>query len=290
MRAAAPSIARDDSLALAISPRSPHPAIVLPPTSTGTTRAYPHPGACVCWPGRASRVGRPSLATGGRWHASWKAALAGLESARVAHRLERRGGIDVSAQLEADPVDARVVKALGHPTRVRILRILRDRELASPVELSAELGVTLGTIGYHVRRLESLGFIELAKRTQRRGAIEHHYRARQLLDDAAAAGVAHERDRPTGRCGAEAVAVAQAALAALASGGFDAVLAAADRRVLTLDPHGEAELTRALVRWGRAVERIARASEQRLVRAGEPAAHRCAAVVMCFALPAGVED
>ncbi len=196
----------------------------------------------------------------------------------------------MAAQLEADPVDARVVKALGHPTRVRILNVLRDRELASPVELSGELGVPLGTIGYHVRRLEQLGFIELARRTQRRGAIEHHYRARRVLDEAVE-GRDHDGDaRPTAGRGAEAVAVGRAAQAALASGGFDALLAHADRRELTLDARAEAELTRALARWDRAVARIARASERRLVRAGEPAAHRCLAVVMRFALPAGADD
>jgi DNA-binding transcriptional ArsR family regulator len=197
--------------------------------------------------------------------------------------------VSVAAQLEADPVDTRVVKALGHPTRVRILNILRDRELASPVELSAELGVALGTIGYHVRRLEALGFIELARRTQRRGAIEHHYRARQLLDDDAQEGRVVEPGRPARGRGAEAVAVARAAQAALASGGFDAVLAHADRRLLRLDARGEAELGRALERWTRAVERITRASERRLVRAGDAAAHRCAAVVMRFALPEGAD-
>lgn len=195
----------------------------------------------------------------------------------------------MAVRLEANPVDTRVVKALGHPTRVRILNILRDRELASPVELSAELEVPLGTIGYHVRRLEQLGFIELARRTQRRGAIEHHYRARQLLD---ANGTANEDAlaRPAVGRGAEAVAAARAAQAALANGGFDAVLAHADRRVLALDTRGESELTRALARWERAVARIARTSEQRLVRAGEPAAHRWAAVVLCFPLPSGSED
>ncbi len=81
-----------------------------------------------------------------------------------------------------DAVDARVVKALSHPTRVRILELLQERELASPVELAGELGIPLGTVSYHVRRLEQLGFIELATRTQRRGAIEHHYRARAALD------------------------------------------------------------------------------------------------------------
>ena len=195
----------------------------------------------------------------------------------------------MAAQPEADPVDIRVVKALGHPTRVRILTILRDRELASPVELSSELGVPLGTIGYHVRRLEQLGFIELARRTQRRGAIEHHYRARRLLDETAVA----QDDavmRPAAGRGAEAVAVARAAQAALAAGGFDAVFAHADRRVLTLDARGEVELERAFAQWERAIARIARASERRLARAGEPAAHGCTAVVMRFALPGGAED
>ena len=191
----------------------------------------------------------------------------------------------MAARLDADPVDARVVKALGHPTRIRILNVLRDRELASPVELSGELGVPLGTIGYHVRRLEQLGFIELARRTQRRGAIEHHYRACQVLDEDTAAGEDEAgAPRLAGR-GGEAVATARAAQAAVARGGFDAVLAHAERRILMLDARGEVELRRAHARWEQAVARIARASEQRLVPAGAPAAHCCMAVVMCFALP-----
>ena len=193
----------------------------------------------------------------------------------------------MAAQLDADPVDTRVVKALGHPTRVRILNVLRDRELASPVELSAEMGIPLGTIGYHVRRLEALGFIELARRTQRRGAVEHHYRARQVLDDADSA--AAPASATAGR-GAEAVAVTRAAQAALANGGFDAVLAHADRHVLALDARGRAELDEVLTRWQATVERIARASATRIARAGQPPAHRCAAIVMCFELPAGLDE
>jgi DNA-binding transcriptional ArsR family regulator len=194
----------------------------------------------------------------------------------------------MAAQLDADPVDTRVVKALGHPTRVRILNVLRDRELASPVELSAELEIPLGTVGYHVRRLEALGFIELARRTQRRGAVEHHYRARQVLDDDVDADGA-SASPPAGR-GAEAVAVARAAQAALARGGFDAVLAHADRHMLALDARGHADLERVLTRWQATVERIARASATRIARAGQPPAHRCAAIVMCFELPAGLDE
>ncbi|HKG40232.1 MAG TPA: winged helix-turn-helix domain-containing protein [Conexibacter sp.] len=194
----------------------------------------------------------------------------------------------MAAQLDADPVDTRVVKALGHPTRVRILNVLRDRELASPVELSTELDIPLGTVGYHVRRLETLGFIELARRTQRRGAVEHHYRARQVLDEAAD-GEGALASPPAGQ-GAEAVAVARAAQAALANGGFDAVLAHADRHLLELDAQGSAELERVLMHWQEAVERVARASATRIARAGQPPAHRCAAIVMCFELPAGLDE
>ncbi len=200
----------------------------------------------------------------------------------------------MAAQLEADPVDTRVVKALGHPTRVRILNVLRDRELASPVELSAELGVALGTVGYHVRRLESLGFIELARRTQRRGAVEHHYRARHVLDvepespehDDEAERAAQE---PASR-GAEASSAARAAQAALVSGGFDMLAAHAERRVLALDRRGRRELQRALRGWQTSLERIADASAARLAREQQEPDHRCVAVLMTFDVPAGLGE
>lgn len=170
-------------------------------------------------------------------------------------------------QPAADPIDARVVKALSHPTRVRILELLQVHELASPVELSQELEIPLGTISYHVRRLEQLGFIELATRTQRRGAIEHHYRVRAALD------LPRARRRPA------AVAVAGSgqadvalrtldeAQAALARGGFDAVQARADSRTLALDARGLAQVRAALARWAARAERVERASARRLARA-----------------------
>lgn len=197
----------------------------------------------------------------------------------------------MAAQLEADPVDARVVKALGHPTRVRILNVLRDRELASPVELSMELGVPLGTIGYHVRRLELLGFIELARRTQRRGAIEHHYRARQLLDDERAHAKAPPA-APRGRGGraGEALDVARAAEGALARGGFDGMVAGTDRRLLTLDIRGRDELERELLAWEATVERIVRACAARVAREVDAPVRRGVAVVMRFGAPAAVRE
>ena len=77
----------------------------------------------------------------------------------------------------ADSSEPHAVKALAHPLRVRALAILTERE-ASPSELAEELDEPLGNVSYHVRLLHDLGLIELVGTTPRRGAIEHHYRAR----------------------------------------------------------------------------------------------------------------
>src|SRR6202008_4618159 len=69
-----------------------------------------------------------------------------------------------------------VFKALAHPLRHRLLAAMSERE-ASPSELAAELGEPLGNVAYHVRMLETLGWIELVRTTARRGALEHHSRA-----------------------------------------------------------------------------------------------------------------
>lgn len=165
----------------------------------------------------------------------------------------------------AEAIDARVVRALSHPTRVRILELLQERELASPVELSHELGIPLGTVSYHVRRLEQLGFIELATRTQRRGAIEHHYRARASLDRPRRA---RGRARVAGSTSAEPVLrTLDDAQAALARGGFDAVEARADGRALLLDALGASQARAELERLTARLERIERASARRLARA-----------------------
>jgi DNA-binding transcriptional ArsR family regulator len=79
--------------------------------------------------------------------------------------------------LPIDITDPRVVKAYSHPLRIRILRLLVDRVM-SPTEVAAELDVPLSNASYHVRKLLSLGLIELVGQVQRRGVIEHRYAAR----------------------------------------------------------------------------------------------------------------
>jgi DNA-binding transcriptional ArsR family regulator len=73
-------------------------------------------------------------------------------------------------------VDQRVVKALAHPLRSRLLAILNER-VASPSELASELDESLGVVAYHIRTLADINAIELVETAQRRGATEHYYRA-----------------------------------------------------------------------------------------------------------------
>jgi DNA-binding transcriptional ArsR family regulator len=73
-------------------------------------------------------------------------------------------------------LDERVVRAISHPLRHRLLVLLNER-VASPNELARELGEPLGTVSYHVLRLRDAGAIELVRTEPRRGAVEHYYRA-----------------------------------------------------------------------------------------------------------------
>lgn len=76
-----------------------------------------------------------------------------------------------------------LMKAMSHPLRARILRIL-DERTASPSEIARELDAGLDDVSYHARRLVDLEQIELVHTRPVRGALEHFYRvtANSLLD------------------------------------------------------------------------------------------------------------
>ena len=80
--------------------------------------------------------------------------------------------------------DPRIVKALSHPLRMRLLARFNE-DVLSPAELAREFDMSLPLISYHVKTLRELGCIELVKETPVRGAVEHHYRAtrRALYSD-----------------------------------------------------------------------------------------------------------
>ena len=73
-------------------------------------------------------------------------------------------------------IDQRIVKALAHPLRIRMLTVLNQR-IASPSELAGELDEPIGNVSYHMRTLADLGMVELVRTEPRRGAVEHYYRA-----------------------------------------------------------------------------------------------------------------
>lgn len=74
------------------------------------------------------------------------------------------------------PLDQRLVRALGHPLRVRILELLTS-QVSSPNRLKEPLDAPLSHVSYHVRILEENEAVELVRQEQRRGAIEHYFRA-----------------------------------------------------------------------------------------------------------------
>jgi len=169
----------------------------------------------------------------------------------------------------SDITDPRLIKALAHPLRIRILAILEDRELASPNELSELLGVSLGVMSYHVRRLHALGFLELVRRTPRRGAIEHHYRAkaRPKVSDAGWAETPSIVKRAM--VGASLEQVSTYVNTAASRGGFDNADAHLTRSVVTLDERGWRELAGELAKTLEAVERIEAEAAARLREGGE---------------------
>jgi len=73
-------------------------------------------------------------------------------------------------------IDQRLVKALAHPLRIKILEILTER-IASPNRISGDLDEGLSHVAYHTRALDRYGCLELVDTAQRRGATEHFYKA-----------------------------------------------------------------------------------------------------------------
>ncbi len=159
--------------------------------------------------------------------------------------------------------DARYVKAMSHPLRVRILALL-DERVASPVELAGWLDATLGTVAYHVRTLERMGLVELVRETRVRGAVEHHYRSKErprVSDEAWEAAPPIAKQAAVSSTLQTIDAYARAASAA---GGFDHGNSHLTRTALHLDARGWNDLSRACLRLLAQVDRIEEAAQERM--------------------------
>ena len=79
-------------------------------------------------------------------------------------------------EARTEAIDQNLVRAVAHPLRVQILEILSD-QVASPNLLSDQLETGLTDVAYHTRALDRCGCLELVETAQRRGAVEHFYKA-----------------------------------------------------------------------------------------------------------------
>jgi DNA-binding transcriptional ArsR family regulator len=180
--------------------------------------------------------------------------------------------------------DPRFVRALSHPMRVRILALLQERT-ATPRELAQWLDATLGTVSYHVRALYDLGLLELVRTTQVRGAIAHHYRARErprISDEAWAAAPPIVKQAAVGAALLTASDYAQGSAAA---GGFDRPGALLHRAAPRLDAKGWAQAAKAYEKLLAELDKIEAAAAERLATDPHEAAD-AAVVAMLFEAPA----
>jgi DNA-binding transcriptional ArsR family regulator len=159
--------------------------------------------------------------------------------------------------------DPRMVRALSHPLRVRILAIL-DEQVASPIEISRMLRAELGVVAYHVRTLHRLGMLELVKEVPVRGALQRFFRA---VERPVVSREAWENAAPVAKqalIGATIQQIHDYAQGSNAYGGFDRADAHITRTPLKLDQKGferVAELLLKVFTEVREIEQEARARQ-----------------------------
>ncbi len=161
-------------------------------------------------------------------------------------------------------VDHRLVKALAHPLRLEILRILGER-IASPSEMVDLTGEALGNVSYHTKVLLECDCIELVKKEPRRGAIEHYYRAKPR----AALGSRPWKEIPDFLRGDATAAALDAftsrAIGALEAGTFhDREGSALTWQTLTVDERGWKEIVGIVERGEERIRQIAEKSADRV--------------------------
>jgi DNA-binding transcriptional ArsR family regulator len=178
--------------------------------------------------------------------------------------------------------DPRYVKAMSHPLRVRILAMLGERT-ASPNQLAGWLGASLGTTAYHVRVLDSLGLVELADETRKRGAIEHHYRAARRPMVSAAAWASVPQVAKQAAIDSSLQIIEEYARLSAAAGGFDRAEAHLSRTRIRVDAEGWQQLMHAALEYVQRIEKIEQEALERMEGSRHPDdASEVTVVVMNF--------
>ena len=86
----------------------------------------------------------------------------------------------MTPSLEPDPerdllLDASAMKALAHPTRMRLLSLLGAHGPATATQLAARVGINTGATSYHLRQLASAGLV--VEDTERGNARDRWWKA-----------------------------------------------------------------------------------------------------------------
>jgi DNA-binding transcriptional ArsR family regulator len=183
-------------------------------------------------------------------------------------------------------LDPALVKAIGHPLRLRLLTLLNER-VASPSELAEELGEPLGNVSYHMRRLAEVKCIELVKTTPVRGALEHHYRAvaRPVFSDADWAQLPQSIRKSLADAVLAEIAVEMAGAAE--EGGFNRDEMHVSRTPIVLDRQGWSELNEVLQGVVLQALEIQAQSAERLQESGAENSEAAELVLMLFEPPTG---
>jgi DNA-binding transcriptional ArsR family regulator len=198
---------------------------------------------------------------------------------------------DLRATVSDAPIeridDPRLVRALSHPLRVRVLAIL-DERTASAVEIARMLRAELGVVAYHMRKLHELGLLTLEKEVPVRGALQRFYRARPRPTVDAQAWSQAPPVAKQALIGAALQQINDFAQASSAAGGFDRSDAHITRTAIKLDEEGFKRLADALDRVLRELDEI-EADAARRQADGESVQLRDTGLVMLLfdALPVG---
>jgi DNA-binding transcriptional ArsR family regulator len=156
-----------------------------------------------------------------------------------------------------------VLRAFGHPLRLRLLTAVTEMGEASSAVLSRELDLPLSTVSHHVRILRDLGYLEPTRTEPRRGAVERYYRATaapfvgdsewERLPVALRRGIANQLLRQV---------LVEASEAGRADG-FETAGAHLTRTMLELDARGWRELSQAVMAFLKRVEALQARSDAR---------------------------
>jgi DNA-binding transcriptional ArsR family regulator len=91
----------------------------------------------------------------------------------------------VATRAERRQITQNRLKAMQHPLRAEIFRLMRENPgPISPAEIARELEADVPTVSYHVRKLSEYDCVEEVENRPVRGVVEHFYRAteQQRLD------------------------------------------------------------------------------------------------------------